>query len=172
MPRAPPKVKKRTTPADDPAVLDTWKNLHKQYLSQGFTKSESYQKIAGQYQTTRPTVYRWLNENARRTHYLSKKNQRRPDRETEVYRLRTAIRFYLYRHLDEYLAKVFENTDFPLSADDVTLRLCNVLESEGKPLILLKNKTLEKIASTYEPPLLEQVPDTEPRAYRLNPRYL
>jgi hypothetical protein len=164
-PRAPPK--KRVTPADDKSVLATWKTLHKQYTSQGLTKSESYQKIGEQFGTSRVTVYRWLNENARHEHYESNKNQPRLDRDTPEYRLRTKTRFHLYRHLDDYLTQIFENTEHPLTADQITLKIRDHLEAEGKPAILMKNSTLEKLAASYDPPLLERVEGSVPSTYKI-----
>lgn len=144
--RAPPRIKKRTTPADNPVILDKWKALLKQYVvEEGLPVWVAYQQIGDRYLTSQATVYRWLNENVRREYYERNKNRPRPDRKTERYRLRNRTRMFFYRNLDSYLNDIFAE-DKNLDLDEITLQLRDRLVEQGRPGVLIRNKTLLKLS--------------------------
>ena len=169
--RAPPN--KPRTPASEPSLADEWSRLYHQYTQEeGMKKSVALQRIASEHGLkTRGAIEYWIFQDVHLKQKSRVKRQQRSDRSTAAYRLKSATYQHLRRNLDQYLPKTFENTEDPLTLDDITLRIQHILESEGKPSILLRNKTLEKLASQYAPPILERVKGTEPPQYILNSDY-
>ena len=164
---------KPLTPASDEAVLEQWKNLFRQYtVEEGMKKSHAYVKIAAQYATNRVTVYHWLNEDVRSQHRDVNKNRSRPNRyDNEEFRLRSLTLTHVRRHLDLYVAKAFQEVEAPLSLEEVTLRIHDILESEQRPGILMRNNTLQRLVDKYDPPLLQRVEDSAPPLFYLTPDY-
>lgn len=57
---------------------------------------------------------------------------------------------YLYRHIDEYVKKSFNVENRPLTLDEITFKIRDILLEQGKIPVLLRNKTLEKLIEKYE----------------------
>jgi hypothetical protein len=75
---------------------------------------------------------------------------------------------FLVRHLDNYVKKVFKDIDNPLSLDDITLKLHDLLITEQRPGVLLGTRTLIKLLEKYDSPLLERVGDSHLPVYVLS----
>ena len=168
-PPTPPK--KLKSPVDDPKILEEWHVLFKRYTEvEGMRKWKALERIAREYGgKSASNVRDYLEPNVRRNQNALKKIYPKPDRETEDYRLRNSTRMYLYRHIGDYVGQAFENNENPLTIDDLTFRLAEILAKQGKSGVLLRNKTLLDLIGKYErehgQQLLQQVPGYEPPAY-------
>lgn len=171
MARAPPK--KPQSPAEKPEILGQMKALYRKLtVEDRLLKGEAMKRVCNEFGFKHFSSYQyWTNPKVRQTVLDSNKNRPRPDRKGDEYRIREATRMHLYRHTSTYVRRVHDRIGTPLSLDDWTIELQRELVAEGRPKVMLKNSTLERIASEYDPSLLERV-ETTPELYALNPEYV
>jgi len=179
--RGPPK--KGRTPAsesDSETVLREWEETYRKLTTEGeMTKWGAMKVMAETYSVARSTIDYHLHETVRvrelerqkktRSTEVGKK-QRREYRQTVEVRSTQASRVHLRRHLPNYLLGIFEDREGTLSLDELTVRLGEALEAEGRPrAAVMRRSTLIRLAhEKYGPPLLQEVEGSgQPTLYKL-----
>lgn len=128
------------TPTSSPKLLQSWKNLYAKFTSQGYSKNKAFECIARKYNTTRETVYYWLDSSYKQSHLeWSKRYSRLPEvREKNrqathryYYRRKKDIKLYskFFKNVQAIFEKVFEEKEL-LTSDEIYKEMIVLKEDE------------------------------------------
>jgi len=136
--------KRRRTPADDPSILESWREFETEHREHGYSYREIHQKLADQHNISSTTARNWLTYGRGFALRAKVSYEEKLERDSN-YLPRNAFYKRFRRSPGKFIAPLFQSPDELLSVEDVAVRLEE--EREYKPRL----QALERRLTTPHP---------------------
>ena len=139
------------TPRDDPALLETWKELENYWISIGLSRHQALKRIAERYNVHYTQVYRYLTPSNLNKHKEYNRNYMRNKRKQLYY-----DRNYksVYRNLYKYLDELFSYKSL-YTLNDIRREIYKSTNIRIRPMTLIKK--IQLYSEQKRGPPLEEI---------------